>query len=430
LALVLGVLDEIETPNGRFQERRMLGYLRVIAGPDDGRMFNLDEGQKMLIGRSEKTDTRLKDLQVSRIHCEVQGAGGKIHITDNESVGGTFVKCARVQECTLKEGDIIQIGTTQLRVHLAGIPDADTVVAAQKPKPVRDASPDSPGLTGTTISHYEIGPRLARGKSGTVYKAKDTRDGRAIAFKVMHEGFTDDEDDVQRFIRAMETARSLKHPNIVALYGAGKNGSVCWIAMEYVDGESLAKVIDRIGTVGMLDWKYALTVAVHIARALDAAHAQHVVHRNVMPENILIPKGPTPSAKLGDFMLAKALDGIKAKAITKPGELVGDLVYMAPERTRTDAAVDTRSDIYSLGATLYVLLTGHPPFEGTSMVEMLKKVRQEDPVPPKKYQLSIPDAFQDLVLKMMAKRPEMRVQDPVALVRELERIAKYQGMSF
>ena len=406
----------------------MLGYLRVIAGPDDGRMFNLDEGQKMLIGRSEKTDTRLKDLQVSRIHCEVKGAGGKIHITDNESVGGTFVNGQRVQEHTLKEGDVIQIGTTQLKVHLAGIADADTVVAAQKP--AKAPAVDASNLTGSTISNYEIGPRLARGKSGTVYKAKDTRDGRAVAFKVMHQGFADDEDDVQRFIRAMETARSLKHPNIVALYGAGKSGPNCWIAMEYVEGESLTKVIQRIGTVAnMLEWHYALTVAVHVARALEVAHEQHIIHRNVMPENILIPKGPTLSAKLGDFMLAKALDGIKAKAITKPGELVGDLVFMAPERTRSDAAVDTRSDIYSLGATLYVLLTGRKPFEGKSMIDMLAKIRQEDPVPPKKYQLSIPDAFQDLVLKMMAKRPELRVQDPVTLVRDLERIAKYQGMS-
>jgi serine/threonine protein kinase len=404
----------------------MLGYLRVIAGPDDGRIFNLDEGLKMLIGRSEKTDTRLKDMQVSRVHCEVSVHEGKVEITDNESVGGTFVNGKKIDHVVLKEGDVIQLGGTQIKLHLSGIADAETLTAAQKP--ARKPSGESASLTGQTISHYEIGPMIAKGKTGTIYKATDTRDQRPAAFKVMHEGFAEDEDDVQRFIRAMKTATDLKHPNIVALYGAGKTGNVCWIAMEYVDGESLTKVIDRIGSVGMLDWRYALTVAVHIARALSVAHEQHIIHRNVMPENILIPKG-VHSAKLGDFMLAKALDGIKAKAITKPGELVGDLVFMAPERTRPDAVVDTRADIYSLGATLYVLLTGHRPFEGRTMVDLLTKIRQEDPVPPKKYQLAIPDAFQDLVLKMLAKRPELRVQDPTTLLRDLERIAKFQGMS-
>jgi serine/threonine protein kinase len=179
----------------------------------------------------------------------------------------------------------------------------------------------------------------------------------------------------------------------------------------------------------MLEWQYALTVGIHVARALEAAHAQHIIHRNVMPENVLISKSRPMIAKLGDLMLAKALDGVKAQAITRPGELVGDLVYMSPERTRESATVDTRSDIYGLGAMLYVLLTGRPPFEGKSMVETLTKIRQEDPVSPKKYQFEIPDAFQDLVLKMMAKRPELRYQTPTEVLKDLDRLAKFQGIS-
>lgn len=148
-----------------------------------------------------------------------------------------------------------------------------------------------------------------------------------------------------------------------------------------------------------------------------------------MPENILVVKGPPMAVKLGDLMLAKALAGIKAKPIARPGELVGDLVSMAPERTREGAEVDTRSDIYGLGATLYVLLTGHPPFEGGSLVETLDKLRQEAPVPPRKDQLSIPDQFQDLILKMMARRPEQRYQAPDELLKDLERLAKFQGIT-
>jgi serine/threonine protein kinase len=405
----------------------MLGYLRVTEGPDTGRMFNLEEGLTLSIGRSEKTDTKLKDLSVSRIHCELRVVDGQFLLVDNESVGGTFVNGEKVKEQTLKTGDTIKIGETEMRLQAAGIPDANTVLAAQKTPRTLEA--DSGGLTGETISHYEVGPFLAKGKTGTVYKGRDTRDGKDVALKVFHSSFADDEDDVQRFIRAMQTTITLRHPNLVALYGAGKNGPICWVAMEYVDGESLAKVIARTGTANMLDWRYALTVATHVTRALEAAHEQNIIHRNVMPENILIPKGPVLTAKLGDLMLAKVLAGVKAKPITRPGELVGDLVYMAPERTRDDAPVDTRADIYGLGATLYVLLTGHPPFDGGSLVATLAKIRQEDPVPPKKYQLSIPDLFQDLVMKTMAKRPEQRYQTPAAMLKDLERIAKFQGMT-
>jgi serine/threonine-protein kinase len=178
----------------------------------------------------------------------------------------------------------------------------------------------------------------------------------------------------------------------------------------------------------MLDWRFALTVGVHIAQALEAAHEQHIIHRNVSPESILV-RNQDKLAKLGDMMLAKAMEGIKAKQITRPGELVGNIAYMAPERTRSDVEVDTRADIYGLGATLYALLTGKPPFEGKSLVETIAQIRQADPVPPKKFQLSIPDPFQDAVMVMLAKRPEMRYQTPAEAARALERIAKFQGMS-
>jgi len=134
--------------------------------------------------------------------------------------------------------------------------------------------------------------------------------------------------------------------------------------------------------------------------------------------------------KLGDLMLAKALEGTMVEQITRPGELVGDVAYMSPERTRGGSAVvDGRSDIYSLGATLYALLTGRPPFEGDSLPETILKIRQEDPVKPKKYQLSIPDMFEGTVMKMLAKRPDDRFGTAGELLEELERVAKFQGMS-
>jgi serine/threonine protein kinase len=404
----------------------MQAYLRVASGPDAGRTFDLHENVKLVIGRGEKSDTRLTDQTVSRLHCELFWQNAEFKLTDLDSVGGTFVAGQKIKEHSLKHDEEFQIGGTRLKLHTTGIADARTIQAAQKP--ARELKPDEGVLTGKTIKHYELGNLLARGKTGTVYKAKDTRDGRDVAFKVLHSDFTQDPEDVQRFIRAMTTAVELKHPNLIALYGAGKQGELCWFAMEYVDGDPLTKLIEKFGTLKMLDWQFALKVGAHIAQALEAAHEKHIIHRNVSPEAIMVRK-QDKVAKLGDMMLAKALEGIKAKQITKPGELVGDIAYMAPERTKSDVEVDTRADIYGLGATLYALLTGKPPFQGKTLVETIAQIRQADPVPPKKFQLSIPDQFQDIVMVMLAKRTELRHQTPADAARALERLAKYQGVT-
>jgi serine/threonine-protein kinase len=404
----------------------MQAYLRVASGPDAGRTFDLHEGVKLVIGRGEKSDTRLTDQSVSRLHCELMWQDAEFKLTDLDSVGGTFVGGKKVKEHSLKHDEEFQIGGTRLKLHTTGIADARTIQAAQKP--ARELKPDEGVLTGKTFSHYQLGSLLARGKTGTIYKAKDARDGKDVAIKVLHSDFTQDPEDVQRFIRAMTTAVELKHPNLIALYGAGKQGDTCWFAMEYVDGDPLTQLIEKFGTLKMLDWQFALKVGANIAQALEAAHEKHIIHRNVAPESIMIRK-QDKAAKLGDMMLAKALEGIKAKQITKPGELVGDIAYMAPERTRSDVEVDTRADIYGLGATLYALLTGKPPFQGKTLVETIAQIRQSDPVPPKKFQLSIPDQFQDVVMVMLAKRPELRHQTPAETARALERVAKFQGVT-
>ncbi len=404
----------------------MQAYLRVTAGPDSGRMFNLAEGLTLAIGRAEKSDTKLTDMGVSRLHCELKWEGNKFTLVDLDSVGGTLVDGKKIKEHELKHNQEFQVGGTRFKLYTTGIADAQTLLAAQKP--ARELKPDEGVLTGKTISHYELGAVLARGRTGTIYKGRDTRDGKDVALKVLHSDFTSDDEDVKRFVRAMRTAVDLKHPNLIALYGAGKQGDTCWFAMEYIDGDPLTKLIEKFGTLKMLDWRFALTVGVQIAQALEAAHEKQIIHRNISPENILIRKQDNV-AKLGDMMLAKALEGIKAKQITKPGELVGNLAYMAPERTRSDTEVDTRADIYSLGATLYALLTGKPPFEGKTLVETIAQIRQADPVPPQKFQLSIPDKLQDAVMLMLSKRPESRYQTPALVARALEQVAKFQGLS-
>ena len=406
----------------------MHAYLRVVAGPDQGRVFNLIEGTMLSIGRGEKTDTRLTDGTVGRLHCELRCQGGEFLLTDLESVSGTFVAGQKIQEHDLKHAEELQVGNTRLKLFTSAIADTKNLVEAQKSAFHPAIRTDEGVLTGQTISHFELGPVLARGSMGTVYKARDTRAGKDVALKVLYPEFTHDEASLKRFILVMKTVAGMHHDNLVALSGAGKHGETCWFAMEYVEGEPLNKVIERLGTRKMINWRYTLSLGMQIAQALEALHGKHIIHRNVAPESILIrSKDKVP--KLADLLLAKVVDGTEVKTASRPGELVGNVAYMAPERTRSDADVDIRADIYSLGATVYTLLTGRPPFEGKTLTETVAKIRQDDPIPPKKYQDSIPDEFQDVVEKMLAKRPEMRYQTPGQVTRALDRVAKAQAGS-
>ncbi len=403
--------------------------LLVIAGPDKGRAFTLQAGPDLMLGRSAQAFYQLSDPRTSRNHCQVLNDGDSVSVVCNGGSGGTLVNGKAVKRQALKVGDVLQVGDTQLRlqvgdlpldVALAHAPAAPTAVPAKVPERLES-------LSGQTLSHYEVGPVIGRGSSCLVFHASDTKDNRPVAFKVLLPEFSRDEEEMQRFVRAMKTVLPLRHPNLITCYSAGKTGPYCWVAMEYVAGENMKQVIERIGVAGMLDWRYAFKVAVHVGRALQYAHGENIIHRNVTPTNILLD-APTKTVKLGDLMLAKALEG--GTQITKPGELVGDIVYMSPERTRgIPEEIDARSDLYGLGATVYALLAGRPPFEGHTLAEKVTRIRQSAPEKPTKYQMSIPGQFEGVVLKLLAKRPEERYQSAAEMLRELERVAKFAGVT-
>jgi eukaryotic-like serine/threonine-protein kinase len=451
----------------------MFAQLEVIAGADQGRVFPLSPGVPLVIGRGRQTTTRLNDLHVSRAHCQVEFHAAGVILRDLNSVGGTLVNDCPITEHILQSGDIIQLGETKLRFEGADIADQNTLPPDGKPAkrptqpiplvqprdvppslfpplealpaaiPLSDALPVAipvppvlkvlsgerlSELSGSTLNHFQVGIVLAKGKSGVVFRAINLKNHRTVALKVLRPEFAHNETEVQRFIRSMKTMMPLRHPNLVTLYGAGKKGPYCWIAMEYVEGESLSQVIQRIGVAGMLDWRHGFRIAVHIGRALDFAHRRHIVHRNMTPQNVLIRESDR-LAKLGDLMLAKATEGSMAQQITRANEMLGDLRYMSPEQTFGPDQMDHRSDLYSLGALLYATLTGQPPFEAGSLVETIARIRQAPVVMPKKYQMSIPDSFQAVILRMLAKRPEDRYQTAGELLHELERVAKYQGLT-
>jgi serine/threonine protein kinase len=401
--------------------------LTIIEGPDKGRVFTLHPGNDNLLGRGKDVLYQVTDPRTSRSHCQVVREGDQVTVICLGGSGGTFVNGKQIQKQTLRPGDVLRVGDTHMRLVIGDLP-VDSMRDAPAAKATAANIDQLKALTDQKLAHYDVGPVIGQGTTCMVFHATDTKDNRPVALKVLLPEFAKVEEEVQRFIRAVKTVLPLRHPNLVTVYGAGKSGPYCWLAMEYIAGEDMTGVIQRIGLAGMLDWRYAFRVAVHVARALDYAHQQQIVHRNVTPKNIIL-ETPTKSVKLGDLIKAKAMEGVLANPITKPGELVGDVTYMSPERSRGGTALDVRSDLYGLGATAYALLTGRPPCAGATLVETVSKIRSEVPVRPTKYQMSIPGDLESIVMKLLAKKPEERFQTAGALLKDLERLGKFKGVS-
>ncbi|HUG90241.1 MAG TPA: FHA domain-containing serine/threonine-protein kinase [Planctomycetaceae bacterium] len=403
-------------------------HLAITSGPDQGRTVPLSDGQKILIGRGQEATLQLSDPRASRKHCQVKADGPRVVVSDAGSSSGTFVNGRQVQEAELKPGDVIRVGDTELAFRVAAGHDQSTLVSAAelgaRPKPA--VAQDLSALIGQTIHKYRIERELAKGNTGAVFLARHTEQDTDVALKVLWPEISKNEEDMRRFVRAMKTMFPVRHENIVRIYNAGTTGEHAWVAMEYVDGESMAGVIERIGAAGMLDWQYAFRVAVHIGRALEAAQEHQIVHRNITPQNILL-RTSDKVVKLGDLMLAKALAGSNVEQVTRPGQLVGELAYMSPERTGS-GEIDGRSDLYGLGATCYALLTGRPPFEGRSLPELVLKIRNDQPRRPKEFQLSINDTFEGVVRRLLEKRPDDRYQTPAELLTDLDRIGRFQAI--
>ncbi|MCH8813627.1 MAG: protein kinase [Chloroflexi bacterium] len=271
--------------------------------------------------------------------------------------------------------------------------------------------PPSPESQPETVSHYRLEALLGRGGMGAVYKGIDRRDGTVVAVKLLHAHLAEDESFRERFEREAHVAALLRSPYTVHLLDYGIVDDKYFLVMEFVEGRTLRRKIDDEGRV---DVQEALRIATRIARALEEAEARSVVHRDIKPDNILL--GDDGSVKLADFGIARQLG---SSAVTMPGVFVGTLVYAAPEIARGE--VDHRSDIYSLGATLYDILTGRPPFEGTAL-EVLRQ-HADSPVPLDPLD-ELPEAVRKVVLRSLEKNTGDRYQSATELASGLEEAAR------
>lgn len=397
--------------------------LKVISGPDAGRAFDIGPGETLIVGRGDKSDTRINDPSVSRLHFELVANEDSVQINDLGSSTGTFVGDRQIESETIAIGDTIRAGDSELKILAR---DSDKTMPPTYMEKGTQIKPLSE-LVGSKLGPYRLDEIIARGNSGMLFKATDTEKGRLAAVKVLSPQFTSTDEQRQRFVRAMKTMLPVKDDRIIKLYGAGKTGPYCWSAMEFVDGDDLATEIENIGINGMMDWKEVWAIAVDIAQALNAGYENKIIHRNVTPKNI-IRRNSDRVCLLGDFMLAKAMEGTLAQQLTSPGQILGDIPYLAPEHTKADATVDTRSDLYGLGATCYALLTGRAPVEGDTITELIANSREKLPDPPKKFQLSVNEMFQDVVLKLLAKNPDHRFATPSDVLQELMKIGKFNSL--
>jgi serine/threonine protein kinase len=407
-------------------EAGMAYQLVICNGPEKGRTVELPAGKTLILGRGEDCDVQLADPRASRVHCKLQIADDGVVLTDAGSTWGTRLNGAPVKDQQrLKAGDVIELGETQIRLG-SGL---ETLPPGAAKTPKSEGRRDNPlsKLVGTTLVRYTVGSQIDSGRTGAVFRAVDTKNDRPVAIKVLWPELTQDTREVDRFVRAIKTMLPVQHENIVRLYGAGVTDGYCWMAMELVEGESLADVIKRLGVGGMLEWEPVFRASVGISHALEVAEQHKFVHRNITPSNILI-RSKDKVAKLADLMLAKAMEGPMVQSITRSGEMVGELPYMSPEQTTGSDDIDGRSDIYNLGATCYRVLTGHAPAEGKNAADTIRKIQNEKPTKPTKYQLSIPPLFEGIVLKMLEKNRDDRFANASLLLKELKRVGKFQGL--
>ena len=271
-------------------------------------------------------------------------------------------------------------------------------------------------LIGKTFEKCRIIAKLGTGGMGSVWLAEHFGLGRKVAVKILPPEMGRDPEYVARFMREATTAGRMEHPNIVQIHDVGYAEGRHFIVMQYVDGESLSTVVDHLGA---MDPKDAAKIAAGMLRGLQHAHEEGVVHRDVKPDNVLIAKGDEP--KLLDFGLA--IETETALQITKDGMVVGTPYYLAPEQARGQKATPL-CDVYAAGVTLYYLLTGKRPFVGATALAVLNKHIHEPPVPPMKHRPAIPKPLNDIVLKMMAKKPAERYQSAGAAADDLESFLK------
>ena len=292
---------------------------------------------------------------------------------------------------------------------------------------------------------FQILDRLGEGGISEVFKAWDGAHGRVVALKVLRNDLAANGDAVRQFQRELQAITRLSHPNIIKTFDASHEGAVDYFAMEFVEGMDLDRFVQRVGPLPV---EQACDYARQVAQGLQHAHQMGLVHRDIKPANLFLlhpplpptpgvpfKRGPDPVVKIIDWGLARclktsSLEGTNMsaqQADEEKGRLIGTADFIAPEQARDASLVDTRADLYSLGCTIHYLLAGRPPFVGSSLMQKLHQHQEADPPSLRLIRSDVPEELDELILRLLAKRPDDRPQIPLLVVTPLRRFCTAAG---
>ena len=435
--------------------------LEVISGPRKGESFIFDRHDTFVVGRSRYVHCSIpEDTALSRDHCMIEMAPPLCQIRDLGSTNGTFVNGQRIERVLLKHGDRIVAGQSEFLIRFEVSPDSSLgqVPSIPKGSPATLASPSAPRIlcsacslvapinlnytnysdsvsqqadadsvhwlcdhcreefsrTPQHVPQYTTLKELGRGAMGVVYLARNQRDDRKVALKLIAPETAAARTAIDRFLREMTVVSQLKHPNIVEFYEQGTTQGQFWFAMEYVEGVNLETLTRE--HPGRYPIPQACRMAYQVLRGLEHAHAQGFVHRDIKPENILIGKGPQGlNAKISDFGLAKSFRSLGLSGLTFSGEMRGTIPFMPPEQVLDFRKVLPSGDLYATAATLYFLITGQFIYDETEGTDPILLLLEAPPVPIRDRRPDVPAALSDVLQRCLARDPAERYPDARSL---------------
>lgn len=415
--------------------------LHVVAGPQTGRDFTFDQHDTFMIGRSEDAQFCLPhDRFFSRHHCILEIAPPQCFLRDLGSTNGTFVNGIRVETAHLKHGDRIQGGETVLEVKVesdqvefspsghrisentepsiitvaclnCGLPSkAEASRPDAKLSYVCDDCRETLRKNPQPIPNYQMIRILGQGGMGSVMLARRASDGRAVAIKTLLPEVAVSEQSLKRFMREIEVASALQHPNVVSYLEHGTHNGIVYLVSEYVSGMDASKLAKKRG--GKLNFQEVVKIIEQTLAALDFAHGKGFVHRDIKEQNILVDGSfPNYLAKLTDFGLSKSYKQTGMSGVTMVGDVAGTIAYMPPEQVRDFKEVRPPSDIYALGMTAYSLITGAhaldiSPQAGIS--ETVKAIFEKPIIPIIQRIPEVPLRVAAVIETALAKQAELR----------------------
>lgn len=362
------------------------------SGPEKGKTIRLDEDRVYTLGRDERAEVRIDLELVSRAHAKLRGKEGRFYLKDHESSNGTYVNDARIEGVhELASGDRISIGSMVISYF------ADT---------------EAGGAAGKTLGGFQLLQRLGRGGMGTVYRALQKSLNREVALKILAPELARDQKFVQQFLKEARACGQLNHPNIVQVYDVETDAGLVFYAMEYMKGGTVEDRVNRIAQDGPIPLDQALGWMLDAARGLQYAEMKRIIHRDIKPDNLMLTD--IGGVKIADLGLALgAHEGAGDVGIH------GTPHFISPEQARGEK-LDTRSDLYSLGATSFRILTGRTLFTGESAQEILRKQVKEPPPSVRSLRSDCPEKVAAIVTKLLQKDPAQRFQTPGDLVAAIE----------